>query len=606
MALHPDHVLDLKKSGLTDTTIKQADIYTVCPGDIPKKLGWNPPQIKSLLAFPYGNGFERYKVFPFFKDKKGHTVKYLQRKGTPAHLYTPPQINGTLQDPNIPLALCEGEKKTLRLIQEGCPALGVGGVWSWSQNGHATPDFERIVWKGRTVRFFPDSDAWQRGNLLKAVYALSKELEKRGAKVVLYKLPGKDEGKTGVDDFLQQGCTTKDLLSLPTTTATGLEFNGMESWHTGREVRKAGDPLAELEAVFKKYFALEDITPLKVILATIVANQADGDPVWLLIVGPPSSLKSEFIQSLRGLVCIYPVSLLTPRTFASGDKTTKDSSLLERLPDKTILTLKDFGSVLTMRRDDRAEVLASLREIYDGSYSKDFGNGKRVTWDGKLGLIAGCTGIIDRYHSVNQILGERFLLYRLEGNNRASVARKALQNAGREKHIRQNISAAIQGFVKTVTPIPTWLLGREYTEKLISLADFVARARTGVLRDGYSREVEYIPQWEGPARLVKQLNRLAYGLSCLTGESSLGPNNYEIIFSVAENSIPRDRREILHSLLNKDAMTTAEEVSRETGIPQAVVYRTLQDLAALRVVRHTKPLYGVAEDIKQLLTLASP
>jgi hypothetical protein len=361
-----------------------------------------------------------------------------------------------------------------------------------------------------------------------------------------------------------------------------------------------------VEAVFKKYFALEDITPLKVILGTVAANQADGDPVWLLIVGPPSSMKSEFIQSLRGLECIYPVSLLTPRTFASGDKTMKDSSLLERLPDKTILTLKDFGSVLTMRKDDRAEVLAALREIYDGSYTKDFGNGKRVVWDGKLGLIAGCTGIIDKYHSVNHILGERFLLYRLESNDRASSARKALQNAGREKQIRQDINAAIHAFTKTVKPIPAWSLGSEHTEKLVALADFVAKARTGIMRDGYRRDIEYIPEWEGPARLAKQLNRLAYGLSCLTGERDLSHENYEIIFSVAENSIPKDRREVLHSLLGKDGMGEAGEIETETGIPHSVVYRILEDLEALRIVAYRKPFYKITDETKQLLTLASP
>mgnify|MGYP003466777145 CR=1 FL=1 len=40
---------------------------------------------------------------------------------------------------------------------------------------------------------------------------------------------------------------------------------------------------------------------------------------------------------------------------------------------KRDLGLKDFGSILSMHRDARGAVLAALREIYDGSWSRSIG-----------------------------------------------------------------------------------------------------------------------------------------------------------------------------------------------------------------------------------------
>jgi hypothetical protein len=46
-------------------------------------------------------------------------------------------------------------------------------------------------------------------------------------------------------------------------------------------------------AVFKKWLHMDDTAPVLVAAATVVANLADGDPVWLLIVGPPPAAKPK-------------------------------------------------------------------------------------------------------------------------------------------------------------------------------------------------------------------------------------------------------------------------------------------------------------------------
>ena len=52
-------------------------------------------------------------------------------------------------------------------------------------------------------------------------------------------------------------------------------------------------------------------------------------------------------------------------------------------------------------------------------------------------------------------------------------------------------------------------------ERLVSLAALVVRCRSAVERDGYTREVELIPESEAPTRLVVVLDRLLAGLRSL-------------------------------------------------------------------------------------------
>jgi hypothetical protein len=131
--------------------------------------------------------------------------------------------------------------------------------------------------------------------------------------------------------------------------------------------------LADVVNTFRKWLHLPDPGALYVALATVVANRLPGDPIWLLLVGASSSGKTEVLVSLAGLEEIEPAATLTEAALLSGVPR-KDvaagasGGLLRKIGDYGILTLKDFGSVLSMHRDARAGVLAALRECYDGAW----------------------------------------------------------------------------------------------------------------------------------------------------------------------------------------------------------------------------------------------
>jgi hypothetical protein len=215
LPLHEEAVEDLRRSGLSDATIAMAGLYTPPPGDLPRLLSPRlVDKVRHVLVFPYdgaSNGipmrrpdeFLRCKLFPPVSDSQGHTIRYYQRAGTPPRLYVPERARAAFADPSIPLLITEGEKKALKANQDGLATVAVGGLWNWQASGQAIADLDRIDWVERETVIVPDSDVWTRPDLVQPVFALGKELEARGGKVGVVKLPSGAAGeKVGLDDYL--------------------------------------------------------------------------------------------------------------------------------------------------------------------------------------------------------------------------------------------------------------------------------------------------------------------------------------------------------------------------------------------------------------------
>src|SRR5262249_44515452 len=157
---HHNHLADLRASGLRNETIRAAGVYSLCPRDIALFFDARrgiPGEIKTALCFPYQRGtFGRIKLFPALGD-----MKYAQPLGTSARLYMPFPV----QDDDIVIG--EGEKKTLSAYQTGLNAVGIGGVWNWLSHGEPIDDLNCVDWNGRDATIIPDSDVFQRVDLLR-------------------------------------------------------------------------------------------------------------------------------------------------------------------------------------------------------------------------------------------------------------------------------------------------------------------------------------------------------------------------------------------------------------------------------------------------------
>jgi hypothetical protein len=210
-ALHPDHLADLRKSGITPETAEKAGLYSVDADGLKTLLGWSPKGVKTGMVIPYlrePDHFFRVKLFPPYVDDDGKENKYLQRKDTGVRLYVPPDVEPILGRTDVPLRWVEGEKKSLAAMQDGIQAVGIGGIHNFARDDDPLdPQFYRgIAFAERTHELVPDSDAWARPDLLLAVSRLGMECETRGGVVQVVMLQPTETGaKQGYDDLPVEG-----------------------------------------------------------------------------------------------------------------------------------------------------------------------------------------------------------------------------------------------------------------------------------------------------------------------------------------------------------------------------------------------------------------
>ena len=111
----------------------------------------------------------------------------------------------------------------------------------------------------------------------------------------------------------------------------------------------ASSPIEDTLQTFERWLILPSRTPVYAMLGTIAANLLDGDPVWLGLVAPPSSAKTELLNSISGLPFVVSVSTLTLASLLSGTPSRQRTpgatgGLLRQVGNPGLLCLKDFTS----------------------------------------------------------------------------------------------------------------------------------------------------------------------------------------------------------------------------------------------------------------------
>ena len=284
---------------------------------------------------------------------------------------------------------------------------------------------------------------------------------------------------------------------------------------------------AALEDVLQAVRRYMDVGPnedafIRAVLAAAVSKAlTDEEPLWLMLVGAPSSGKSEAIHLLDDLADLR-VDELTRAGLLSwglGGKKAKPSGILTKIPSHSLLTVTDFSTVVTASdREGRARMFGMLRVVYDGHVYRGIGgepagDGDQLEWSGHLTLVAAATPAVDTHTSFEGALGERWLTLRLPESDAArAVARARYVVARRElpQHRREAAVLAAQLVRSARASIPADL-PPELVEQLVNLAVFVSHARTGVQHEGTGkyRVILGVPTPEEPTRLVGQLTRFA-------------------------------------------------------------------------------------------------
>jgi hypothetical protein len=487
------------------------------------------------------------------------------------------------------LIFVEGETDTVTLWYHGLPGLGLPGA---DMACKIEPEYLKGIPRVYVVRE-PDRGG---DTLIPAVAARLRAIGWTGEAFEV-RLPDgiKDTNELHIAD--PGGFKSAFQAALDSAAALNVEPRSPAIIHHEQPRRTLTLPAAM--AVFARWMRMPkrpdgtpDMGAVEFVLGTVAANLMPGDPVWGLLVGAPSSGKTEILNAIVGLPNVHPTATLTEPSLLSGTpkrEKAKDAKggLLRVIGDSGIILCKDFGSVINQQKDTQATTLAALREIYDGSWTRHVGTdgGRTLHWSGKVGLVGGCTPAIDRRHAVMATMGERFIFYRLVVEDDAALARAALEHIGCEAKMRAELAAAVAGLFAglnfTREPRP---LSEDERKALINLACYIVRCRSAAERSGYTQEIELIPDPEAPGRLTLVLARLLAGLDLIGLDRA---EAWRVVQRVGLDSMPALRRKVIDVLAARGTMTTAN-VALSAAYPTQTARRQLEELACYGVVDRAK------------------
>ena len=358
-------------------------------------------------------------------------------------------------------------------------------------------------------------------------------------------------------------------------------------------------PSAKLLQAVTPHLHLDDRGGVMVALATVVVNTWDGERLWLLLVNPASSGKTEIVQLFDQVDFCDWLAEITDNTFLSGLRDTNQgshtnpnrNSLLHRLTDPDlrgerppcrIILIQDLTGLITSRRDKRDAIFGQLRQIYDGRLVKATGMGDDLIWEGYLGLLGAVTPAYDEVAELNSILGERFILYRPERINIEEEARRAANR--KTTDWRKKVAKVAKTCVdESIKWLPKVKIPKKANERLLALAQFTAEGRTAVPRDGYTKVLKSLPQPEGPSRLVQQFKKLLHGLCAVQGRSTPREKELAIIAKVARDTMPNLRLTVIAALYRGGGMVSA--LVEATNLPNSTLTYQLEDLRVLKVAK---------------------
>lgn len=333
----------------------------------------------------------------------------------------------------------------------------------------------------------------------------------------------------------------------------------------------------------EKWFHRPDTQALSIVLTAAYAHAFAGDPIWLFVIGPAASGKTS--------ICCNSASAF-PLTTIMGDITPKaflpsmgGASLLGRIGKSGILIFKDFTTILSKRPEDQQEVAASLREVFDGAFSRDTGRGK-VGWEGKITVIAATTPAIESAWSIHRELGERFMQVRWPNSNPVAVSRAARRQQGNEKLIADTMRTLTRAFLESAPQEDPPGLDPFQADSIDNLAALVAAIRPQCKREHGGREIIGVSTPEEPARIGKALAAVARYRAAMFRSPVVRASDIAASIRVGLDSVPYGRSAIL-SAIPPDVAIGSTEVVKQTKLLATTVRWHAEELEALRAIEIT-------------------
>lgn len=560
-------------------------------------LAFDEDNNRWLVPVTNGNGsianLMQWKV-----PEDGEKSPLMSTSGCELHLHFANEIKD-----KGPILVCEGYKDGLSLRE----LLTAAEVTDHSVVAVPGADVFKDEWKkyfkGRDVVLLYDNDAAGHRGADKALKLLTGTA--RSIRRITW--PKGTADKYDIRDYIN------DTAGTPINVWKSLS----KMFTSGKVVtRLVRTSFKQVVADFKKVIRVDSYfeDAMAIAFAVVFAAKIPGDPIWMLLVGPPGSGKSLLLKTFGSCedLCEF-LSKLTPTSFVSGFQTSDgtDLSLMARVQGKT-LVIKDLTCLKSMPADIQEQVYGLLRDASDGRVDVPYGNqAPKVYKDVWFSILGGITDII---HGDNRsVMGERFL--KLEFIDGANTDREAMIRAAMNNEIaidpekQQLVLDSVQAYLSSreidLKRLPKLTKGME--DRLVALAQVVSYLRARVQRE--RGDLLYRPDREIGTRPGVQLKRIAQLLAFTYG-SPINEKVYNLTRRVAIDTCTGWSLEIASALIEsektrKPGMTTSQiaERIRVTSDFARKVLIDMQELGAVTRELEEQPdgeqryRYFVSEDL---------
>lgn len=329
----------------------------------------------------------------------------------------------------------------------------------------------------------------------------------------------------------------------------------------------------------------------------LAANTMRGHPVWLMLIGPPESGKTELLKPLLQIAGVREIGDLSGKAaLLSGTKQKERAAdatggLLKDMPIDSegmyrgCLVMLDFARTVLANDPNAARAtLGAIGLIHDQHYQREVGTdgGRTISFHGRLGFLAASTDVIDHpdHQRANAEMGERMIYYRYPKSDGYHEISSALDNpdgARKSRSIKDLFLAwAEECKLDWSDESPPRLLTREEKARISALAQFCARGRSGVMRDKYNHnEISSVSRSALGPRIANTLAQLLRGMErigCTEEEIRL------VLCQCAMDSLPAVRADVVAGL--REGLGTLPEVSERIGLSATTARRVLEDLRA--------------------------
>lgn len=367
---------------------------------------------------------------------------------------------------------------------------------------------------------------------------------------------------------------------------------------------------------------------LKLLLAVATsATRSNRVMLWLLLVGSPSSGKTDLVRLIKSNDLVINLDNLTLNAFISGERATEKQEVYDLLPtlDGKCLVVKDWTVIFSLDEKACRKIIGDMVGAYDKSLSKHSSRRGHIEYESEfshLGCITPAT--LNKHVQYLNMIGPRFLSYSMpimssKDENKSFEA--IFSNKDRqieEKVAREATSEFLRGLnSKSIDLIKP--LSKPVQEYLKIASRFMARARgivviqASTFKDDAGKDITYYEpsevQIEQPWRAVQQLITLVKYLALVENREEVNPDDLEIVKDVVLSSMPADRAQALNTLKNNQGEVTAKQLSEGVDRSTKTARRLLDEFTFLELVDKDKGIgtmaatYRIKEEYKTFISV---